>query len=333
MIQLENAYALFLLLLIPLWIVLKKSGILSKVTLPIILSDWDGKIFKWDSKNIKIIQVISNVFFCLGYFCIVIAFSDPKIVHQEKRYISRGTEIVFVIDSSPSMSALDIGNTTRLDAAKGVISKLVTSMSGTSFGIISMASEAACIVPPSTDSDLFLKQLANIRIGELGDGTALGVGISSAVYHLSTSPAPKKIIVLITDGENNAGTIHPTTAAKLAKEQNIPIYVLGIGTQGTVPVEYTDPKTGKVYSGYLESGFNSENLEKISYLSNGRYYDIFNLEDLEVMLKNIIQNETVIPHFYFVPVDNQYYEIFLVISVICFILTWIIKRLYLKEVN
>src|SRR5574344_482827 len=224
MIQLENASALFLLLLIPLWIVLKKSGILSKVALPVILSDWDGKLFSWDSKNIQIIKVISNVFFCFGYISMVFAFSNPKIVHQEKRYISRGTEIVFVIDSSPSMSALDIGNTTRLDAAKGVIAKLVSTMSGTSFGLISMASDAACIVPPSTDSELFLKQLANIRIGELGDGTALGVGISSAVYHLSTSPAPKKIIVLITDGENNAGTIHPTTAAKLAKEQNIQVY-------------------------------------------------------------------------------------------------------------
>jgi hypothetical protein len=190
-----------------------------------------------------------------------------ELSYQEKRYISRGTEIIFIVDSSPSMSALDIGESTRLQAAKDSILYVTQGMPETSFGLVAMATEAACLVPPSMDIEIFKKQLEDIKIGALGDGTALGVGISNAVYHLSSSASPQKAIVLITDGENNAGTVHPFTAAKLSAELKIPIYVLGLGTTGTVPVEYTDPKTGKTYSGYLESGFNSESLEQIAKIT------------------------------------------------------------------
>ncbi len=332
MFNFESYTPLLLILLIPLWLILKKMGVLTSFSFPLLFSEDNKKYFESNSKHFTFFSVFSTVLFCLAFVFVVIALANPKMSYQEKIYISRGTEIIFVVDSSPSMSALDIGDRTRLQAAKESILYVTQEMPETSFGLVALATEAACLVPPSMDFEIFKKQLEDIKIGTLGDETALGVGISNAVYHLSSSASPQKAIVLITDGENNAGTVHPYTAAKLSAEFNIPIYVLGLGTTGTVPVEYTDPKTGKTYSGYLESGFNSESLVEIAKITKADYFDIQTLPDLREVISSIVRNESVMPHFYTVPVDKEYYSIFLTLAICCIILGYLIKRFYLRDI-
>lgn len=331
MLNFNSYIPLLLVLLIPLWLILKKMGILKSFSFPLLFTEDNKKYFDSNTKHFTFFSVVSTVLFCLAFVFIVIALANPKISHQEKRYVSRGTEIIFVVDSSPSMSALDIGDRTRLQAAKDSILYVTQGMPETSFGLVALANEAVCLVPPSMDNEIFKKQLEDIKIGALGDGTALGVGISNAVYHLSSSAAPQKAIVLITDGENNAGTVHPFTAAKLSAELKIPIYVLGLGTTGTVPVEYTDPKTGKTYSGYLESGFNSESLEQIAKITKADYFDVQNLPDLREVISSIVRNESVVPHFYTVSVDEEYYSIFLILAICCILLGYLVKRFYLRN--
>lgn len=332
MLNFSSYSCLLLILLIPLWFFLKKSKVLTSHSFPLLFTEDNEKFFDGYTKTFQFFSVLSSILFCFAFIFIVIAFANPKISYQEKRYISRGTEIIFIVDSSPSMSALDIGDSTRLQAAKDSILYVTQGMPETSFGLVALGSEAVCLVPPSMDFDIFKKQLENIKIGILGDGTALGVGISNAVYHLSSSVSPQKVIVLITDGENNTGTVHPFSAAKLAREFNIPVYILGVGTTGTVPVEYTDPKTGKVYSGYLESSFDSKSLEEIAKITDADYYDVQTLPDLKEVISSIVKNESVVPHFYTVLVDKPYYSIFLFLAICCIILGYIIKRFYLKEI-
>ena len=332
MLNFSSYSCLLLILLIPLWFFLKKSKVLTSHSFPLLFTEDNEKFFDGYTKTFQFFSILSSILFCFAFIFIVIAFANPKISYQEKRYISRGTEIIFIVDSSPSMSALDIGDSTRLQAAKDSILYVTQGMPETSFGLVALGSEAVCLVPPSMDFDIFKKQLENIKIGILGDGTALGVGISNAVYHLSSSVSPQKVIVLITDGENNTGTVHPFSAAKLAREFIIPVYILGVGTTGTVPVEYTDPKTGKVYSGYLESSFDSKSLEEIAKITDADYYDVQTLPDLKEVISSIVKNESVVPHFYTVLVDKPYYSIFLFLAICCIILGYIIKRFYLKEI-
>lgn len=332
MLSFSSYSSLLLILLVPIWIFLKKTKILNTYSFPLLFTEDNKKFFEGNFKFFNFFSIVSTCLFCLAYIFVVIALANPKISYQEKRYISRGTEIIFIVDSSPSMSALDIGESTRLQAAKDSILYVTQGMPETSFGLVSLGSEAVCLVPPSMDFEIFKKQLEDIKIGVLGDGTALGVGISSAIYHLSSSAAPKKAIVLITDGENNAGTIHPNSSAKLAKELRIPIYVLGIGTTGTVPVEYTDYKTGKVYSGYLESSFNSRSLETIASITKADYFDVQTLPDLREVISSIVRNESVVPHFYTVQVDKPYYVLFLFLGICCVIIGYIIKRFYLRGI-
>lgn len=332
MLVFNNPLSLLTLLLILVFFIFRKLKIFKKIAFPLTTGDWEGRYFTWKRTSLNVGKHISVVLCCLGVFFLIIALADPQISYRKKVYTSQGAEIMFVVDTSISMSALDIGDLSRLQSAQTAIELLAKSIDGTALGLVIMASEAATIVPPSLDHELFLKRLKEIQIGQLGDGTALGVGITTAIYHLSASSAPSKCLVLLTDGENNAGEIHPETAAELAKSQKIPLYIVGIGTTGTVPVDYIDIETGKHYSGYLESNFDSTYLSDLATTGNGKYFSVENLQDLSKVLQTIAKNESVSQSFVFIPEEKPLYKECLMIAGILFILVYIIRRLYMKEI-
>ena len=328
----ENPAAFLLLLALPVLYFLRALKIFKPVALPLVFSDWEGKSFKWDGKITKISEIMAFVFCVLAYIILVFAAAEPVIHHQEKIYTSKGADILFVLDTSPSMAAKDIANMSRLTAARTGIHTLVNSNKGASFGLVAMASEAAAVVPPTIDHELFLRQLDSLVIGGLGEGSAIGIGLSSAVYHLLSSSAPKKCIVLITDGENNAGSIHPDTAARLARGNNITLYTFGIGTKGTVPIEYIDPQTGKVHSGWYDSDFDSTTLEEIAATAGGRYFGIESTAALSDALSSISRKQSVVQTFHYKTADEKLFPYLLAASAVFFILAWVIRRILLREI-
>ncbi len=321
----------FLLFMIPALYLLRYFKILKKPALSVILTDWNGESFVWNRPLESIAHVVSSVMFIAGFVCVVLVLADPVVVRHEKVYTSKGTDILFVLDTSPSMMAKDIADTNRLQAAKNAIYQMLPESGGTAFGLIAMGSEAAMVVPPTTDRDLFVSQLNALYAGSLGDGTAIGEGLSTAVYHLSSSNAPKKCIVLVTDGENNAGKIHPETAARLVTDYDITLYALGVGTKGSVPLEYVDPVSGQVYSGYLDSQFDSSVLEKIAEEASGMYFSIENSSALYMALSNIARREQTVQSFYLKTYEESYYDVFLGIAIIAFVIAWLLRRLYIGE--
>jgi Ca-activated chloride channel family protein len=171
-----------------------------------------------------------------------------------------------------------------------------------------------------------------LRIGELGDGSALGTGLSLALYHLDKSKAPKKSIVLITDGENNAGNIHPLTAARLCRENNISLYVLGIGTRGIVLVEYVDPISGHVISGQYDSNYDSVSLALIASEAGGKYFEVDSMRLLQQTLSAVERNESVIQSYHIKNEDTRLSYNFIFIAIIFFVIAWVIRRFILREV-
>lgn len=328
----ENPAAFLFLLFIPGLYICRKLNVFRKIAFPLTFSDWEGKSFVWEGKISKIINVIATIISNLGFIMLVIAFSKPIIHQQERIYTSKGADILFVLDTSPSMASKDIAGMSRLEAAKMGIRTLVNSNKGASFGLISMASEAAAIVPPTVDHNLFIERLDSLYIGGLGDGSAIGIGLSSAIYHLMASSAPKKCIVLITDGENNAGAVHPDTAAILAKENNITLYIFGIGTKGTVPIEYIEPTTGKVYSGFYESEFDTTALEAIASVANGRFFGIESTSALSDALATISRKESVTQTFHYKSMNTKLYTTFLFLAGVLFCFVWFMRRVILKEI-
>lgn len=327
----QNPAAFLLLILIPILFLLRKMGFFSKISFVITLSDWDGESFSWNDKLRKFVAFFVFLFTILGYVAAVTALAGPIIYKQERVYTSRGTDILFVLDISPSMAAQDMNGSNRLETAKNAINYIVENNTGASFGVVAMAAESAVVVPPTMDHTLFLQRMNDIPIGNLGDGTAIGVGLSTAIYHLAASSAPKKCIVLITDGENNAGAIHPETAAELAASQNITLYTLGVGSKGSAPIEYIDPKTNKKYSGYLTSSFDSTQLKLIASIANGRYFEAQTLNDLSLALLVITKNESTVQTYHSRTTSVEYYDKLIFISGAFLVLAWILRRLYLKE--
>lgn len=326
-----NPESFLLLLLIPLLYAFRKIKIFYQLSFPLSFSDWNGWVFTWNDRFRKFASGFSEALCLIGFVLVIIAFAEPVVHHQERVYTSRGTDVMFVLDTSPSMAARDINGMTRIDAAVSTIEKLVDANPGASYGLIAMGSQAAVVVPLTNDKDTFKRRLSSIGVGIMGEGTAIGTGLSSAVYHLKSSQAKRKCIVILTDGENNAGEIHPETASSLAKKNAIILYTVGIGTKGTVPLEYVNPITGKVYSGYLDSNFDSSGLEKIAVAAGGRYYSVESLAAMNMALSAIIKRQDVVQSYYIKTVDDFYYHKVLLAAMICIALAWCIKRLYLKE--
>ena len=329
----ENPAAFLLLLLIPLLFILRHLKILNRITFPAVLSDWQGRSFSWKGRSLKFLSLLARFFFTAAFVISVAAFADPVISNQEKVYTSLGTDTVYVLDTSPSMSAKDMDGLMRLDAAKNTILTLTANNDGSRSGLVALGSTAAVLVPPTNDRSFFTERLSKLSAGSFGNGSAIGDGLSTAVCHLVSSNAPKKCIVLLTDGENNAGEIHPETAAQLAADNAITVYVVGIGSKGKVPIEYTDPVTGKNYSGYLDSNFNPASLKKIATLGNGRYFEAQTLDDLVSILKSVSKMETVTQSYTYRTVGKLFYKQFLTIAIILFSLAWFVRRIILKEMT
>ncbi|MBP5519925.1 MAG: VWA domain-containing protein [Treponema sp.] len=327
----ENPAAFFLLLLIPLLYLLRKINFFNQISFPAVLSDWEGRSFEWKGKPQKFLSALARIAFVSGFLIAVAAFADPVISNQEKVFTSLGTDIIFAIDTSPSMSAADMDGAKRIEVAKSTIYALSNQNDGCRYGLVAFGTNAAVLVPPTSDQVFFAEHLSKLTSGIFGDDTAIGDGLSTAVCHLASSAAPKKCIVLLTDGENNAGEIHPETAAHLAADNNITVYVVGLGRKGKVLLEFTDSATGQMHSGKTDSNFNPAPLKKIANIANGRYFEAQSLDELSATLAAVSKLETINQNYTYRTVNHLFYKQFLTIALILFAFSWFIRRLILKE--
>lgn len=206
-----------------------------------------------------------------GSFCFIFALAGPVSISTEAVFLDRGADVVFIVDASPSMSALDMDGKSRFSVAKRLVSDFSYSRGADAVGLVAVGRDAALLVPPTVDHALFRERLDSLAIAELGDGTALGLGLSIAALHLRSSPAARKAAILLTDGENNAGDIHPSTAAAALRSIGVSLWVLGIGSAGEVPVDYVDPATGRRRTGLMDSRYDQESLRAIAAAGGGSF--------------------------------------------------------------
>jgi len=214
----------------------------------------------------------------VGLFLLFFSAAGPSMKTAEIVWLNRGADIIFILDVSPSMAAIDMDGKNRYEAGKRLITDFAGRRPTDSIGLVAFGEDAALLLPPTSDRQALELRLEQLKVGEMGDGTALGMGIAVAAYHLDKSSAKRKIAVLITDGESNAGSIHPETAADLLRELGISFWVIAVGSMGEVPIDYVDPHTKIRRAGIFDSRYDSESLRRLSAIGGGTFITAVNAD-------------------------------------------------------
>ncbi|TVQ15743.1 MAG: VWA domain-containing protein [Balneolaceae bacterium] len=243
----------------------------------------------------------------LSIVLIIVALARPQMRNTVIERFAEGIDIMLVIDISSSMLAEDL-KPNRLIAVKNVAEEFVNRRQNDRIGLTVFAREAITLVPPTLDYRLVRQQLRTLDLGIVKDGTAIGVGVATAVNRLRNSEAESKVIVLLTDGENNAGEIDPITSAQLARTYNIRMYTIGASTEGTAPYPVEDPVFGRRYFN-IRVDIDEPMLTEMAEMTGGRYFRARDTDGLRRVYSEIDELErTEIEEIIYIDRKELYYQ-------------------------
>lgn len=226
---------------------------------------------------------------------LIVALARPRHGKGSSEIEASGIDIVLTLDVSGSMEAHDFKlrgrAVNRLEMVKDVVGKFVGQRPNDRLGMVAFAGRAYLVSPLTTDHAWLADRLGEVQMGQVEDGTAIGSAIASSVGHLRKSEAKSRIIILLTDGVNNAGAINPLTAAEAAKALGIRIYTIGVGTHGEAPVPAQDG-FGRTRMQMVKVEIDEEMLREIATATGGQSYRATDTDSLENIYESINQLET-----------------------------------------
>ncbi len=264
---------------------------------------------------------------------VILALARPQIVQGRETISGEGVEIALALDISGSMASLDFEPQNRLEAAKQVLNDFIKERPYDKIGLVVFSNEAFSQTPLTLDHTMLTRGLEKIELAtdlELEDGTAIGLGIANAANMLANSKAESKVVILLTDGVNNAGEIDPLTAAEAAKALGIKVYTIGAARPGRVqvPVKNIFGHTEIVYQ---ESELDEETLRAIADNTGGKYYRAEDTQGLQAVydeINNLEKSQVEVQVF------NQYHEllaIFLIPALLIFLLEISLRNTILRQ--
>ena len=280
-----NPEFLWLLLLLPImgvWCFFMASKDAASLRMPVIKDSLVKKSF------VSKLKPILYVFRILAIGFIILALARPRDVSVSKRTkTNRGIDIVMAIDVSASMLARDL-KPNRLEALKEVAIRFIDRRPNDRIGIVVYAGESFTQTPITSDKSIVKRTIFELRWGQLDGGTAIGMGLGSAVNRLKDSKAKSKVIILLTDGVNNSGNIDPRTATELAKGLGIKVYTIGIGTNGLADFPWSkDPRTGVLNFRKQQVEIDEDLLKDIAKQTEGQYFRATDNEKLKEIYDEI----------------------------------------------
>ncbi len=229
---------------------------------------------------------------------VIYGLTRPQEASTKTKKNVEGIDIVIALDISDSMLIEDMGQLNRMETAKETITRFVQKRTSDRIGMVIFAGEAFTLVPPTLDYPMLLGQISKITTAasaRIKDGTAIGVAMASAAGRLRESTAKSRVIIFLTDGENNSGTIDPETGLEIAKGYGLKVYSIGIGRDGPtrIPVMVQDVFGNKVKTYQpFESRVNDELLQKFADDTGGKYYRASKEEIMDKVFNDINALET-----------------------------------------
>ena len=323
-----NPEFLWLLILVPLiavWHFFMRQKDAAVLTMPGV------KGFKTTSFLPKL-KPILYLLRLLGLAAIIIALARPRNVSVSKKTKSnKGIDIVMAIDVSASMLARDL-KPNRLEALKKVAVNFVDRRPNDRIGIVVYAGESFTQTPITSDKSIIKRTISELKWGQLEGGTAIGMGLGSSVNRLKESKAKSKVIILLTDGVNNTGNIDPRTATELAKELNIKVYTIGIGTNGMADFPWSrDPRTGKLNFRKQQVEIDEKLLQEIATATEGTYFRATDNESLKEIYDEIDTLEkTKIEEFKYYNYQEKF-RIFVVFGLGFLLLEFVLRNTLFKS--
>ncbi len=241
------------------------------------------------------LRYLPAVLAALGLVTGAAALARPQHGSLRESVTTRGVDVVVALDVSGSMAAQDFQPRNRLEVAKDVVAEFVRRRTTDRVGLIVFAGRSLTKSPPTTDTAVLLRQLDDVRLHMLPDGTAIGSGLATALTRLRRSEAESRVIVLVTDGANNAGEIDPVTATDIARAMGVRVYTVGVGRGGQVPmpVRTRDPLTGQVVERTVttEVQIDEELLEEIAERTGAEFFRATDPESLRRIFARIDELE------------------------------------------
>ena len=288
--QLGSPVFLILLIVIPLMLIVSQR-LPRRTILPIIrFSDFNhgfaaGVQKMRQSLSVKAMPLLRVLRFIV-LSLLIITLARPQLSQSREHNIAQGIDILLVLDISESMRAEDFVGSNRIQTAKSVITEFLAHRENDRIGLVIFAGESFTLCPLTLDYRVLSELLSDVEIGQLEDGTAIGDALATATHRLRASASKTKIVILLTDGENNAGSIAPETAAVLSASDEIKVYTIGMGKEGGARIPYADTTFGKRYREvltYLDEG----TLKQIANATGGRYFRATDTQSLKQIYAEI----------------------------------------------
>lgn len=215
---------------------------------------------------------------------LIVCLARPQSSDSWQNQTVEGIDIIIALDMSSSMLARDF-QPNRLEAAKSVATEFISGRMYDRIGLVVFSAESFTQCPLTTDRAVLINLFQNLQSGLLEDGTAIGLGLANAVSRLKDSEAKSKVVILLTDGENNRGEIAPITAAEIAKTFGVRVYTIGVGTIGTAPYPVQTPFGVQIRD--VEVKIDEKTLQEIATTTEGKYFRATNNKTLIEVYKEI----------------------------------------------
>ena len=261
--------------------------------------------------KVRIAPVVRMVLICL----LILTLARPQHVEIEKNVVSKGVDIMLAIDTSMSMRGMDMGVDHRLNVSKRRIKEFIRKRVSDRLGLVIFAGQAFTQCPLTFDHRVLFNLLGDVGFDMVEDGTAIGMALATAANRLKDSEAKSKVIVLLTDGDNNRGEISPLIAADMAKEHGIKVYTIGVGDPSKKYIPVKHPSLDEEF--LIPNTLNEALLKEIAYKTNGRYFmakDDDSLKDIYSRIDSLEKTEIKTTQYY------EYTDYFPVLLWICLFL-------------
>ncbi len=273
-------YLFIIIVLMITWYIWRGRKNTATISVPGFGGFTDGKISPriWLRHLLFVFRMVALSFF-------IVALARPQSTDKWEKVTTEGIDIVMAMDISGSMQAMDF-KPNRLEASKDVGIEFVNSRPDDRFGLVVFAGESFTQCPLTTDRAVVTNFMHELKFGLVEDGTAIGMGLATAVNRIKESKAESKVIILLTDGVNNRGEIGPVTAAELASTYGIRVYTIGMGSKGEAPFPVQD-MFGRTRVQNMKVEIDEEVLKKIAVLTEGKYFRATNKDALKKIYEEI----------------------------------------------